>query len=198
MDKIKQDVTNNAPIQQQLNVQNLSGNIEFSKVSRLAQRFKRLKEEIEKDIRYNDFIDDFNSYNTELDGKSMPDKLTDGGFSRPEILKATYKKHLYSKKLERNRLYETAQRIDLELFAIINLNFETYVEPLIREGVEKRYVLECVNEKIIMPIFTLINQDGQDDTFLNYTVDHIAGMIFFLTGKCHLNWAVYDSLQSGV
>ncbi len=198
MDLTQQDVTNNAPIQQQVNVQSLTGNIEFSQLSRLGQRFKRLKEEVEKDIRYNAFIEDFISYNTELDGKSMPDKLADGGFSQQEIARATYKKHQYSKKLEKNKLYETAQRIDLELFAMINLKFETYVEPLIREGVEKRVIMESVTEKIVMPIFSLINQDGQDDTFLNYTVDHISGMIFFLTGKCHLNWAVYDSLQSSL
>ncbi|WP_297333440.1 ABC-three component system protein [Flavobacterium sp.] len=194
MEMGNQDVNNTGPVDRQVNVNTLHGNIDFSKTSRLGQRFKKLKEEVEKDIRYSGFIDDFNRYNTELDGRSMPDKLADGGFSTTEIRRATLKKHQYSKKLEKNKLYETAQLIDLELFAMINLNFETFIEPLIEGGATKVAIKECVREKIIIPIFDLINQDGQDDTFLNYNVDDIYGMIFFLTGKCHLNWANYDNL----
>lgn len=189
-----QEINNSAPVERQLNATNLNGNVYFSNTSRLSQRFKRLKQEVENDIRYNGFIDDFKRYNTELDGVSMPEKLALGGFNSSEIQRATYRKHQYSKKLERNQLYETAQLIDLEIFAIINLNFETHVEPLIEQGAHKSVVKECVKEKVIMPIFDLLNQDGEDDTFLNYNVEDIYGMIFFLTGKCHLNWAVYDNL----
>lgn len=194
MEPGQQDITNTASVGQQVNVTAMHGDIQFAKISRLGQRFKRLKEEVEKDIRYNGFIEDFKRYNTELDGKSMPDKLVDGGFSEQEIQRATIRKHQYSKKLEKSKLYETAQLIDMELFAIINLNFETYVEPLIEKGAEKSDIKTCVREKIIDPIFKLINEDGQDDTFLNYNVDDIYGMVFFLTGKCHLNWAVYDNI----
>jgi hypothetical protein len=189
-----QTVSNIAPVDNQVNVNQLIGNIDFSNISRLGQRFKRLKEEVEKDIRLSDFMDDFKSYNTRLDGISMPEKLSDGGFSNVEILKATKRKHMYSKKLEKNKLYETAQLIDMELFSLINLYFETYIEPLIEEGAAKTQIKQTVLEKIVQPIINLINQDGRDDTFLNYTTEEIYGMIFFLTGKCHLNWAMYDSL----
>jgi hypothetical protein len=186
-----QNVTNSAPVDKQVNVNQLNGNIDFSQISRLGQKFKRLKEEVEKEAVLSDFIDDFKRYNTKLDGKSMPDKLADGGFTDVEITRATKRKHMYSKKLEKNKLYETAQLIDMELFSLINLYFETYVEPLIESGAGKIAIKQAVMEKIVQPIFDLINQDGRDDTFLNYTVEEIYGMIFFLTGKCHLNWAVY-------
>ncbi|KQC02025.1 ABC-three component system protein [Pedobacter sp. Hv1] len=189
-----QNINNDAPIDKQINVGQLNGTIDFSNISRLGQRFKRLKEEVEKDIHLSDFMEDFKNYNTKLDGKSMPDKLTDGGFSNLEIFRATKRKHMYSKKLEKNKLYETAQLIDMELFSLINLYFETYIEPLIEEGAAKTVIKQAVLEKIVQPIIDLINQDGKDDTFLNYTTEEIYGMIFFLTGKCHLNWAVYDSI----
>lgn len=190
----RQNVNNSASVDKQVNVGQLNGNIDFSNISRLGQRFKRLKEEVEKDIRLLDFVEDFKNYNTKLDGKSMPDKLSDGGFNSIEILRATKRKHMYSKKLEKNKLYETAQLIDMELFSLINLYFETYIEPLIEAEVAKTVIKQAVLEKIVQPIIDLINQDGKDDTFLNYTTEEIYGMIFFLTGKCHLNWAVYDSI----
>ncbi|MDP9077079.1 MAG: hypothetical protein M3O71_06620 [Bacteroidota bacterium] len=186
-----QNISNSAPVDKQVNVNQLNGNIDFSQISRLGQKFKRLKEEVEKEVVLSDFIDDFKRYNTKLDGKSMPDKLADGGFSEVEIIRATKRKHMYSKKLEKNKLYETAQLIDMELFSLINLYFETYIEPLIESSAGKIAIKQAVMEKIVQPIFDLINQDGRDDTFLNYTVEEIYGMIFFLTGKCHLNWAIY-------
>ena len=189
-----QSVTNSAAVDKQVNVNQLNGNIDFSQISRLGQRFKRLQEEVEKDIILNDFIDDFRRYNIKLDGKSMPDKLIDGGFNNVEIIRATKRKHMYSKKLEKNKLYETAQLIDMELFSLINLYFETYIEPLVENGAAKIVIKQTVLEKIVQPIFDLINQDGRDDTFLNYTIEEIYGMVFFLTGKCHLNWAVYDHI----
>lgn len=189
-----QNVTNSGPVEKQVNVAQFNGSIDLSNVSRLSQRFRRLKEEVEKDIRLSDFMDDFKNYNTKLDGRSMPDKLADGGFSAIEIFRATKRKHMYSKKLERNKLYETAQLIDMELFSLINLYFETHIEPLIEEGAARKDVKVAVMDKIVQPIIDLINQDGRDDTFLNYTTEEIYGMIFFLTGKCHLNWAVYDNL----
>lgn len=189
-----QKISNSAPIDKQVNVAQLNGNIDFSNISRLSQRFKRLKEEVDKDIRLSDFMEDFKNYNTKLDGKSMPDKLSDGGFSDLEIFRATKRKHMYSKKLEKNKLYETAQLIDMELFSLISLYFETYIEPLIEAGTAKAVIKQAVLEKIVQPLIDLINQDGKDDTFMNYTTEEIYGMIFFLTGKCHLNWAVYDSI----
>lgn len=189
-----QHVNNHEPIKQQVNINNVNGNLAFTKVSRLAQRFKRLKEEVECSVHYNKFIDDFNRYNTKLDGRSMPDKLSDGGFQKRDIDRATYRKHQYVKKLERNKLYETAQLIDLELFAIINLNFETYIEPLIDSDASTNEIKVAVKERIIDQIYNLLNEDGMDDTFLNYNVDDLYGMIFFLTGKCHLNWTNYDNL----
>lgn len=194
MDSSIQDVNNQGDVAHQFNVNNLNGNIEVSKISRLGQRFKKLKEEVEKNVLYDKFIDDFKRYNTELDGRSMPDKLADAGFNQREINRATYRKHQYSKKLDKNKLYETAQLIDLELFAFINLNFETYVEPSIDEGKSKPEIMKCVKEHIIDPIYKLINEEGKEDTFLNYNVEDIYGMVFFLTGKCHLNWVNYDNI----
>lgn len=194
MDRTPQNINNQEAVKQQVNINNVKGDLTFIKVSRLGQRFKKLKEEVECNVHYNKFIEDFNRYNTKLDGHSMPDKLKDGGFLKRDIERATYRKHQYVKKLEKNKLYETAQLIDLELFAIINLNFETYIEPLIDDGKSIQEIKISVKENIIDPITTLINEDGMDDNFLNYNVDDIYGMIFFLTGKCHLNWTNYDNL----
>ena len=198
MDIDRQNVNNSSAVSNQANIQNLDGDVFFSGRSRLAQKFKQLKEDVANQAYFAGFLNDFKHYNTTLDGVGMPKKLTDAGFSDRDIANATARKHQYAKKLEEFRLYKTAQAIDLELFAIICNNFETYVEPLIDADAGISKIKECIREKIVGPIYEMLNTDGQDDTLLDYNMNHIYGMIYFLTGKCHLNWINYDSVQPSV
>ena len=47
------------------------------------------------------------------------------------------------------------------------------------------------------PILEEINEQGSADTCLCYTEDDIFGILYYLTGNCHINWTVYD-LHSGI
>lgn len=189
---MSQEVNNNAQIGTQINAQNST--INHHKKTRLESRFEKLREEIENDIRFEQFIDDFIYYNTLLDGKSMPDKLKDGGFTDIEIEEATRQKEKYAKKIVSRQLYETEQIIDVDLFASIKMNFDTYMKGLIDSNTDKNTLKIQLTEKVIKPILDLLNEEGKDDSFLNYSADDIKGMVFFLTGKCHLNWANYDNI----
>lgn len=186
-----QSVNNLGIVEKQVNT---TGNVYLKTPTRWATKFQKLKEEVENDVRFDVFIDDFKLYNTLLDGKSMPEKLKDGGFNENEILNATIRKEKYAKKIVSRQLFETEQKIDVELFAFIKLNFETYIDPLIELNSSKSIIKVALNEKVILPILEIINIEGKDDSFLCYTADDILGMVYFLTGKCHLNWKNYDNL----
>ncbi len=187
----EQNVTNTGSVEKQVNT---TGNVYFSNQTRWAAKFQKLKEEVENDERFDTFIDDFKLYNTLLDGKSMPEKLKDGGFSESEILNATIRKEKYAKKIVSRQLFETEQKIDVELFAFIRLNFETYIEPLIENKEPKSKIKTELNEKVVKPILQILNDEGKDDFFLNYSADDILGMVYFLTGKCFINWTNYDNI----
>lgn len=191
---MEQKIENTGELGNQVNIVENSGPINFTPVSRLAQRFINLREEITNQVRFDKFIDDLKDFNTLLDGKSMTEKLIDGGFSDAEIKRANRYNLTYLKKAETNRFYESAQKIDVEIFGIMVLTFETYVEPLIAKNAGKEEIKTVVTEKVITPILDKLNVDGGNDTHLNYTATDIMGMLYFLTGKCHINWAVYDNI----
>lgn len=186
-----QNVNNTGNVEKQVNT---TGDVYLNNQTRWASKFQKLKEEVEKDIRFDTFIDDFTLYNTLLDGKSMLEKLEDGGFNESELLQANIRKDKYAKKLVMRGLYETEQKIDVELFAFIKLNFETFIDPLIVNNSNKSIIKSTLNEKVVKPILDILNIEGKDDTFLNYNADDILGMVYFLTGKCHLNWKNYDNI----
>jgi hypothetical protein len=191
---MNQDIHNENNVDTQLNIAVNEGNVYYRQPTRWSQRFAKLKKEVEGKVMYGEFIEALITYNTKLDGKNTEEKLQDGNFSEREIFEAIKRKDRYAKRLEKNKNFETAQLIDTEIFALMKMNFETYVTPLISENQSKTQIKQAVVEKVIEPVLKILNEEGADDNYLGYTADDILGMLYFLTGKCHINWADYDNL----
>ena len=189
---MSQEVINNEEIQTQINAPNSS--INFHKKSRLSKRFEKLKEEIQNNKQYLEVLEELKWYLTQRDGIDVTQKLADGGFSEDEILEATRKKEKYWKKSQKYQFFESAQKIDLDLLARIKMNFEAYVKPLIQSVAEKDKIMIAIVENVINPILEILNEDGADDELLDYNADDIYGMIYHLTGNCHLYWTNYDNI----
>ncbi len=161
--------------------------------SRLSRWFRRLKEEFDHDQRLQRKLDDIRRYRTRLPHTiGLEQKLLDGGFSKTSIDTARRKKQYYAKKATRFQYYESAQHIDSHLFAIVCNRFELYISPLIQESQPLRDINRAVYEKVIIPVMQEINANGADDDCLCYTEDDIFGMLYYLTGNCHINWHNYD------
>jgi hypothetical protein len=191
---MSQDVNNKGEIQSQLNAANVEGNIYFAKKTRFARRFEKLNREVKNDERYEGTMESLKYYLTKLDGIGAETKLYDGGFNEKEVVSAIRRKEKYAKRLQLNRFFESAQWIDSQLFAKIKMDFETFVLPLIDSGSSKNDILKEVVIKVVQPVLDLINLEGEDDEVLNYNADDIFGMVYYLTGQCHINWKNYDSI----
>lgn len=189
-----QDVNNEGEIQSQLNAANVEGNIYFAKKTRFARRFEKLNQEVKNDERYEGTMESLKYYLTKLDGISAETKLYDGGFNENEVISAIRRKERYAKRLQLNRFFESAQWIDSQLFAKIKMDFEAFILPLIDNGSPKSEILKEVVIKVVQPVLDLINLEGEDDEVLNYNADDIFGMVYYLTGQCHINWKNYDSI----
>ncbi|MBZ9629801.1 hypothetical protein LB465_03335 [Salegentibacter sp. LM13S] len=189
-----QEVNNEGEIQSQLNATNVEGSIYFTKKTRFAKRFEKLNQEVKNDERYEGTMESLKYYLTKLDGIDAETKLSDGGFNENEIISAMKRKEKYAKRLQLNRFFESAQWIDSQLFAKIKMDFEAFVLPLIDNGSSKIEILQHVVIKVVQPVLDLINIEGEDDEVLNYNADDIFGMIYYLTGQCHINWKNYDSI----
>ena len=159
--------------------------------SRLEGWFRRLNEEINSDIRLQKKLDDIKCYRTKMRHTiGLEAKLKDGGFSQSAIDKARRLKMYFAKKSMRFQYYESAQRIDSYLFAKLCHRFDTYILPNI-ESKPLGEIRQMVYEMVVRPIIDEINANGSCDRHLCYTEDDIFGMLYYLTGKCHINWKDY-------
>ena len=162
--------------------------------SRMDSYFQSLMQEIESHVKA-EVLEELKEYTTKLDGtKDVEEKLTDGGFRHSRIEEAKRMKEMYAKKAMQYDCYPSAQKIILYLFAQIKHEFNTSIFPLIEDGESLRTVMEQLRTKIVKPIMQSLDANGAHDRYLNFTDDHIYGMIYYLTGMCHLNWKDYDNL----
>lgn len=162
--------------------------------SRIDSYFRHLRHEIENNTT-REIIEDLLEYKTKLDGrKGLEQKLTDGGFAPNDINWALRKKEQYAKKATKYECYPSAQEINLLLFGEIKAKFDRYIYPLIKEGQPVTLVMQRTHEVIVEPLMQMLNDNGAHDEDLRYTSDHIYGMVYYLTGMCHLNWKDYDNL----
>lgn len=161
--------------------------------SRMASWFRKLKEEIDHDDKLQKKMADIMRYRTKLPNTlGLKRKLQDGGYNKTAIDKACRLKQGYAKKATKYQYYEMANRIDDYLFAILSNRFDDYVYPLIVNQRPLADIKQAVSEQIIIPVMKELNENGEDDIYLCYTTDDILGMLYYLTGNCHINWANYD------
>lgn len=191
---MSQEIKNEREVQSQLNAGNVEGSIYFSRKSRWAKRFEKLNQEVKSDQRYEGTMEALKYYLTKQDGIDAETKLMDGGFSEKEIINAIKSKEKYAKRLQKNRFFESAQWIDSQLFAKIKMDFDAFVIPLVNSKTPKDEIMQNLVKNVIQPVLDLINTEGEDDEYLNYNADDIFGMVYYLTGQCHLNWTDYDNI----
>ena len=138
-------------------------------------------------------MDDIMRYRTKLRHTiGLEQKLLDGGFPKKAIDKARRQKQSYAKKATKYQYYEMANKIDNYIFAIVSDHFDREVLPLIEDEKPLREINQAVYDKVILPVMEELNTVGDSDTCLCYTLDDVFGMLYYLTGNCHINWAIYD------
>ena len=188
-------VRNDSTVGTQANVKENYGYISIGNSrSRLSATFERLEQEILNKTTQ-DVIDELLMYTTKWDGtKGLEEKLQDGGFKNLFIQKAILQKEMYAKRATKYECYPAAQKIILSLFARIKKEFDIKIYPMISKGADVSSIMQEVHKQIVSPILQMIETNGANDQSLYFNMDHIYGMIYYLTGMCHLNWKDYDNI----
>lgn len=188
-------VVNNGTVERQVNIGTNTGDIYAHKPTYWETLFNRLKEQISSEIRQQEIIEELEEYRTKLDGtKGLEEKLRDGNIPESMILKALRQKEKYAKKADKFSCYEAAQHIDLQLFTMIKDKFDVYVYPMILAGSSVTDIMKTIETEIVDKAREILFSEGGNADSLNYTTDTIYGMLYYLTGMCHLNWTDYDNV----
>lgn len=153
--------------------------------SQLERLYDRLEKERESSTIFSEIVDDLLHYKKNADETEfigLEKKLENG--NRISYLNFAEKsKEKFAKKLLRNEHSETAQHIYAFLLAKVYSSFEFNIAPRIKEKHPEIFINELISEFIIRPL-----EDILGENLLRIYDDEINGMIYFLTGNCHIKW----------
>ena len=132
-----------------------------------------------------DIIDDLNDYITDHPYREvigLETKLNNGG--REDLYpKAILLKNRFERRIAKAQLSIVEQKVYVQVLSHILSAFDQYIRPQILEDPSKEIIDTAIFEKIIEPVHKAIIDF--DDCI---TKELVSGMLYFLTGKCHVVW----------
>jgi hypothetical protein len=155
-----------------------------SKGSYMKLLLEKFKEEQKNNLQLTTFIDDLDYYYNKKkdDIIGLQEKLTDA--NRQDLIDfAEDFKDRFHRKLFQYQHSEAAQNIMLHLLADVQSRFVNEIYPMICIKEEIEIVNTMITIKIIEPV-----REQLYENLLGITAQHINGMLYFLTGNCHIKW----------
>ncbi len=119
----------------------------------------------------------------EDDFKGLEDKLKSALRDSNYIEDAKKHKELFAKRLIKRDLSPSAQKIFAYLLGKLKQSFRHKIIPSMKNGISQDIIEEMIFSNVIEPIYGEL-----EENVLEITWDEFIGMLFFLTGNCHLRW----------
>ncbi|WP_067988573.1 ABC-three component system protein [Neptuniibacter pectenicola] len=164
---------------------NYFGNVVQAKDSALEKVIQKILAASKENQELVDIIEELTEYVTahpyrEIIG--LENKLKNGG--RADLLgNAIRYKGKFARRVCKSQMSLTEQKVYVQILSHILIGFDQFVRPRIRENAPTSEVDIIIYEKIIEPAHSAIIEFDDE-----VTKELILGMLFFLTGKCHLVW----------
>lgn len=160
-------------------------NIYAEELHPLEKAIKSIQKTINDNPELEGIIEELAEYTTDRPDREIigvEAKLANGG--REDLIQnAIYFKNKFERKIAKKQLSRSEQHCYAHILAFIESKFNQFVRPLILNGSSKQVVDAAVHEHIFEPVYKAIVSFD-----ISITIQHVSGMLYFLTGKCHLVW----------
>ncbi|RQO67131.1 hypothetical protein DBR44_17750 [Aquitalea sp. FJL05] len=141
------------------------------------------KKEVENKSCTNQLIDELTHYkNSKSDIRDLSTKLSEAGYSYL-IKDAEDLKESVSKLIVKYQHYKSAQKIITYLLAEIESIFNSEIKPKIRNKCQDHELSLILRQSIE----NVLNEKLGENVLDIYS-RQLRGMVYFLTGNCHLEW----------
>ena len=158
------------------------------KIDILKHLVSQYQEEVKsnKNPEFIGYIKRLERYTNIVDGEllDLKQKLTVAGYEN-DLDWALDLKEQYAKILQEHKFLKSSQHIHAFILARVIVLFQNHVLSIIRTGAEQSVVRDVIYKKVITQIESEI---GGEHNVLELYSEDINGMIYFLTGNCHLVW----------
>lgn len=174
----------------------------YVQVSEISQDLKRIKgisdldqmkslvEDYKREVasgesEFKELFDKIRHFSSNIDEikQELSEKLADGGFE-DDTDWATELKEAYTKRLLKNDVSLAQQKIHAFLLVKVQMAFRRHVLSAIRKGDSQDEIKILIDNQVISRVGSYLGYDNVLDLY----EDDINGMLYFLTGNCHVKW----------
>ncbi|MFV0226026.1 hypothetical protein OBJ96_13140 [Empedobacter falsenii] len=151
-------------------------------LNNLYERFE--KEKIENP-EFKELCEELDYFNSIIDGDviGLEEKLQQGGKEKILFYALDVKDRFHRKLMKTSQYSIIAQDINVYILSKVRSSFMREIYSLIINNASDEKINLMITERIIKPV-----QADLGINLFGYNEDDIMGMIFFLTGNCHLKW----------
>ena len=159
--------------------------------SQLDLLYDEYKEECEEQRLTNEFTEELTHYkNRKSEVRDLTQKLTEAGFDYL-IDKAEELKEVIAKLIVKFQHYKSAQKALTFLLSEVESLFNSEIKPRLTTANSEADVMKIFRDYLECEI-----QDKLGANVFEIYYRQINGMVYFLTGNCHLEWANAPVQQS--
>lgn len=155
--------------------------------SSLNRLYRKLRDEAAQDQELTEYIAQLQIFTRSVEDETVVG--LDGKFTaadrEDQLDMATAMKEMVYAELRKNMFSRTFQTIYATLMGKIYEEFQTWVQPAIAKGATREQIDQLVNVHVVKPLVSELETCSEYDGAATSTV---RGMIYFLTGNCHLVW----------
>lgn len=156
-----------------------------SRSNALLHLLERSKKLCVEDPEYRYMLEDLQEFLDPRPGRKiigLESKLKEG--NRLDLLDdALILENKFARRVTKNQFSSSDEIIFFHCLSKINSSFTAYIKPLFKNTVEDAIIDRMLYEKVVEPLYEEVSE-----ATVAVSVDLIRGMVFFLTGKCHLRW----------
>jgi hypothetical protein len=153
----------------------------------LQRLFKRLRSEAVADATLNTFIEQLEIYTRVVhieEVVGLEGKFKHAG-RLDQLEMAMRLKEITFAEIRRNIFSRTFQTIYATLMAKIYESFDCWVRPAVIEGSSRREIDQLITQHVVLPIVEELESCPE---YEGVAIQTVRGMLYFLTGNCHLVW----------
>lgn len=175
---------------QQVNIQYDSathnGDNNFVSLSSLEQAIEEIKKSLGSNMDAVNIIEDLADYITAHPSRKvigLENKLSNG--DRLDLKdRAVLLKNRFERRVAKNQMSLAQQHVYVQILSTINTIWHSKIKPLMGIDTSKIAIDSAIHSELIEPVHKAI---VRYDTLA--TSEVVSGMLYFLTGKCHLEWS---------
>jgi hypothetical protein len=156
-----------------------------SRSTYLEDLYNRYEKEKVSNPEFRELCEELDYLNSVIDNDviGLEKKLENGGREKLLDYALDVKDRFHRKLMKTSQYSAIAQDINVFLLTKVRSSFMREIYTLICQNESEERINFLITERIIKPV-----QEDLGINLFRYNEDDIMGMIFFLTGNCHIKW----------